>query len=209
VVHLAVVLDPASRVLTSYVDGTRAGQAANVAVTAAQLLDQAAGTPTASTSAVAGRFHLDAARRMRDVRIYRIALTDQQVATSAVTRFRAVSRRGRGAPVVVPSAAIPWNPRWRPAGARPDIAVETTVGDLPRLRTRSGRVPQQRRGPDVRVVWPAPKDNNQVLKPGTYTVTGGCPARRSSAATVTVKAPSGTSPFPSAGWRRFRSRSRS
>ena len=27
-------------------------------------------------------------------------------------------------------------------------------------------------GPDVRVLWPAPEDNRQVLAPGTYTVTG-------------------------------------
>jgi hypothetical protein len=36
--HFAVVLDPASRVLTAYVDGARTGQAANVNVTPAQLV---------------------------------------------------------------------------------------------------------------------------------------------------------------------------
>ena len=39
-VHLAVVLDPANRFLTTYLDGIRAGQAANVGVNAAQLIGQ-------------------------------------------------------------------------------------------------------------------------------------------------------------------------
>ncbi len=42
-VHLAVVLDPAQRVLTAYLDGARVGQATNVGVTAQQLFDQASG----------------------------------------------------------------------------------------------------------------------------------------------------------------------
>ena len=42
-IHVAVVLDPARRVLTTYVDGARVGQAADVAATAAQLINQASG----------------------------------------------------------------------------------------------------------------------------------------------------------------------
>ena len=41
-VHLAVVLDPANRLLTTYLDGASAGQATNVGVNAAQLISQAA-----------------------------------------------------------------------------------------------------------------------------------------------------------------------
>ena len=44
--HIAVVLDPASRTLTSYVDGARVGQATNVNATLAQLV------PSATTKSV-------------------------------------------------------------------------------------------------------------------------------------------------------------
>ena len=81
-IHVAVVLDPARRILTTYLDGARVGQATDVAVTAAQLINQ--------TSGDANRLYLgrsqDAAAatlqgRLRDIRIYRVALTDAQVAT--------------------------------------------------------------------------------------------------------------------------------
>jgi len=55
----------------------------------------------------------------------------------------------------------------------PDIQVETVVGYLPRLpRYLKGQYRDQIDGPDVRVLWPAPKNNSQVLTPGTYTITG-------------------------------------
>ncbi len=55
----------------------------------------------------------------------------------------------------------------------PDIHVETTAGYLPRLpRYIKGVYSNNFEGPDVRVLWPAPVDNSQVLAPGTYTVTG-------------------------------------
>jgi len=55
----------------------------------------------------------------------------------------------------------------------PDIRVETTVGCLPRLpRFVKGVYRNSSEGPDVRVIWPAPADNSQVLSPGTYTITG-------------------------------------
>ncbi len=51
--------------------------------------------------------------------------------------------------------------------------METTVGNLPRLpRFVKGVYSSGVEGPDVRVIWPAPEDNSQVLAPGTYTVTG-------------------------------------
>lgn len=55
----------------------------------------------------------------------------------------------------------------------PDIQVETMVGYLPGLpRYVNGVYKNNFEGPDVRVIWPAPVDNSQVLTPGTYTVTG-------------------------------------
>ncbi|MBE0679661.1 MAG: glycoside hydrolase family 127 protein [Bacteroidales bacterium] len=54
-----------------------------------------------------------------------------------------------------------------------DIRVETVVGHLPGMpRYVKGVYRNKIKGPDVRVLWPAPVDNSQVLTPGTYTVTG-------------------------------------
>ncbi len=55
----------------------------------------------------------------------------------------------------------------------PDISVETTVGNLPRLpRYLKGVYADNFAGPEVRVIWPAPEDNSQVLSAGTYTISG-------------------------------------
>jgi hypothetical protein len=58
----------------------------------------------------------------------------------------------------------------------PDIEAETSVGRLPPLPYVIPTVYRDSiKGPDVRVIWPSPKDNNQVLKPGVYVLTGRVP----------------------------------
>lgn len=179
-IHLAVVLDPARRTLTSYLDGARAAQATNVTVHAAQVIHQS--SPAANRLYI-GRSQEEGgatlSARLRDLRIYRIALTDEQVAT--IRRNAAPGRKagGRGAQpaAVIPTDAIP---KESPLASRlesvPDIEVETVVGELPRLPYYIPAVYRNKvKGPDVRVIWPAPRDNSQVLKPGTYTVTGSVP----------------------------------
>lgn len=71
----------------------------------------------------------------------------------------------------------------------PDIRVKTTVGNLPRLpRYVKGVYANNFKGPDVRVIWPAPADNSQVLSAGTYTLTGKVPGTDiQPKAVVTVK----------------------
>ncbi|MFB3854460.1 MAG: beta-L-arabinofuranosidase domain-containing protein [Vicinamibacterales bacterium] len=195
-VHLAVVLDPADKVLTSYLDGARAGQATGVTVNAAQMIDQASAE---ANHLYLGRSH-DAGQptlhaRLRDVRIYRVALTDQQVAT---IRNNALSGRpsggsgGRGGPTaVVPSDTIPRESEVASRLERvPDIVAETVVGELPHLPPTIPAVYRNKaKGPDVRVIWPAPKDNSDVLSPGVYTVTGRVPGTAfEPKARVTVRA---------------------
>ena len=72
----------------------------------------------------------------------------------------------------------------------PDISVETIVGHLPRLpHTIPGVYRDDAKGPKVRVIWPSPVDNRQVLEAGTYTVTGTLPGTDfQPKAVVTVKA---------------------
>jgi uncharacterized protein len=195
--HFAVVLDPANQTLTSYLNGAKVSQATGVTVNASQLLHQ--------TSADANRLYIGRSQndadatlnaRVRDFRIYRIALSDQQVAT---IRNGAPGGRQGGGPGGAPGGArgpTITPPKENvlltaiPLEAVPDIKAETTVGQLPRLPYQIPAVYRNKaKGPDVRVIWPAPKDNSQVLKPGTYALTGKVPGTQfQPKATVTVKA---------------------
>lgn len=71
----------------------------------------------------------------------------------------------------------------------PDIEVETVVGVLPKLPYYiPGEYMDGKEGPLVRVNWPAPTNNNQVLEVGSYTVKGVVPGTDFQAtATVIVK----------------------
>jgi len=195
-VHVAVVLDPAERVLTTYLDGARIGQATDVGVEATQILRSGA-----ANRLFLGRSQQDADPtlhgRLRDVRIYRIALSDDQVATirrNALSPRQSTARRGTPPPEIS-TAAIP---RESPLASRlehvPDIKVETVVGILPRLPyTVPAAYRNGAKGPDVRVIWPAPTDNSEVRAPGSYTVVGRVPGTSfEPKATVIVKVPVGT-----------------
>jgi hypothetical protein len=201
--HFAVVLEPASRTLTIYLDGARAARSDNVAVDATQVVNQ--------TSSLANRFFLGRSQddgaptlhaRLRDVRIYRIALAEQQAATIRANALAAGQQtaRGRGTPPpVISTDAIP---RESPLASRvsnvPDITVETTVGTLPRLpHTVRATYRSSAQGPDVRVLWPSPTDTSAVAKPGSYTVTGKVAGTTlEPKATVIVKVPVGITTPP-------------
>jgi DUF1680 family protein len=194
-VHLAVVLDTSNKTMSTYADGAKVGHAAGVVLTLEQILNQ--------DDASANHLHIgkstydtdaDLNAKVHDVRLYSIALTDQQVAT---IRNNALSG-GAGAG---PSAASSQGQATAAAGstasqqgpemtAVPDITAETVAGCLPRLpafipATYAGGA----KGPQVRVIWPSPADNEQVLRPGTYTVPGTVPGTKfEPKAIVTVKA---------------------
>jgi len=197
--HFAVVLDPASRVLTTYIDGVRAGQATDVNVTPAQILPQASTT----NRLFLGRAQDDSAPtlhgRLRDIRLYRIALGDEPIATIRRNALAVPqAARGRGAAPEISTANIP---RESPFAARllkiSDVTVETAVGMMPRLPAYVPATYIGGTAGDVRVIWPSPTDNTEVLKAGTYTVAGRVPGTLLDAkATVIVKEPAGTTTPP-------------
>jgi DUF1680 family protein len=202
-VHLAVVLDPAGHTLTSYLNGARAGQATNVTANAAQVIHQ---TSADANRLYIGRSQNDGAAtlnaRLRDVRIYRIALTDQQVAAirnNALSGRQGGGGRGRTPAPVISTAAIPKeSPVASQLEAVPDIKAETVAGQVPRLPYTVPAIYRNKaKGPDVRVIWPSPTDNDQFIKPGTTTVTGNVPGTSfQPKAAVTVKEASKTAPVP-------------
>ena len=189
-VHFAVVLDPASRVLTAYIDGARAGQATNVNVTAAQFVPQGSTT----NRLFLGRAQDDSAPtlhgRLRDVRLYRVALGDEPVATIRRNALAATqTARGRGA---APEISIANIPRESPFASRlvkvSDVTMETTVGMMPLLPPYVPATYAGGLAGDVRVIWPSPTDNAAVLNPGTYIVSGRVPGTAfEPKATVTIK----------------------
>jgi DUF1680 family protein len=201
--HFAVVLDPASHTLTIYLDGARAARAESVDADATQVVSQ--------SSAPANRFFIGRSQddsaptlhaRLRDVRIYRIALVEQQAAAihaGAGGDGRAAAR-GRGTAPQISTAAIPLeSPLASRVSAVPDITVETTVGTLPRLpRTVRAIYRSNAAGPDVRVLWPSPTDTSAVDKPGSYTISGRIAGTTlEPKATVIVKVPVGIATPPS------------
>jgi DUF1680 family protein len=194
-VHLAVVLDAANKTLSCYVDGVKAGQIGDVNLTMEHVLNSEDGN---LNRAFIGRALDDAAARLnglvRDFRIYSVALTEAQVAVihrnalagSEVASGNAGAGQARptmtGTGLAQPKAAL--------LTGVADVTVETTVGNLPRLPYWvPGKYRDKAKGPDVRVIWPAPTNNADVLKVGSYSVTGTVPGTEFQArATVKVKA---------------------
>ncbi len=148
-VHVAVVLDPASRVLRAYLDGAKVGEAANVTVNATQVVAAAEG---AANRLFLGKSQVDTEPtlhgRLRDVRIYRIALSDAQVIAIRTSVGRQNTGRRGAPPPVISTANIPKESPWASRLSHvPDITVNTIVGMMPRLPVlHSGRVQRQRQG---------------------------------------------------------------
>jgi hypothetical protein len=201
-VHLAVVLDAPRRTLSLYRDGTRVGQATNVTTKVEELLDD---DDARRTQLYVGKSRYDTDSylnaKLHDIRLYSVALTDQQIATihkNAVSGEKTASAT-KPTPSGVESntaAGSPFHPF--ELVSLPEITVETVVGTLPRLpRTVAGVYRDGVNGPALRVIWPSPTNNQQVLQPGTYTVTGRIAGTKvEPKATVTVKTATAKSPAP-------------
>jgi len=176
--HLAIVINVASKTLSTYLNGVLVSEAKDAAVELEQLFDNNTGENNKlyiGKSLTSDNAFLNA--KLHDFRIYRIPLTERQIArivNIALKKEEPTVRRR-----VEPDRNLPVFPVTTPQlynqflTSVPDIQVETEVGNLPRLpRNVKGVYSKKAAGPDVRVLWPAPMDNNQVLTPGTYTITG-------------------------------------
>lgn len=201
-IHLAVVLDAPRRTLSIYRDGARVGQATNVALKVEELLD---GEDARGTQLYVGKSRYDTDpylnARLHDVRLYSVALSDQQIA--AIHKNGLSGEKTGLASKTTPSgdetqgtAESPFHP-FELIGV-PDISVETTVGTLPRLpREVAGVYRDGAKGPAVRIIWPSPTNNQQVLQSGSFTVTGRIVGTKiEPRATVKVIAASAESPAP-------------
>jgi DUF1680 family protein len=173
--HFAVVLDAPAQTLTTYLDGKQVGRVAEVIWNAANIFNE--DSPEANLVYL-GRSRdikgpcLDA--QLHDFRIYRTPLSAKEVAriqTNALTGEDAGvvdadnnrSAKYRDVPAPFASELV----------AVPDIHVETQTGMLPELpRYIPAKFRQGSKRHEVRVIWPAPTDNQPVREAGSYTVTG-------------------------------------
>jgi DUF1680 family protein len=176
--HIAVVIDVPSETLSTYLNGELVGETKDVSLELKQLFDYDSDKNNQlfiGKSLEGGKPSLNA--KLSDFRIYRIPLTRRQIGRIYFTALRGgipqAWRRGQ------PEQNLQVFPATTPQlynaflVSVPDIQVATAVGYLPRLpRYVKGVYSGGVEGPDVRVIWPAPGDNSQVLAPGTYMVTG-------------------------------------
>lgn len=195
-VHLAFVWDAAHQALISYVDGENAGQVTNLNLTLEHVTDSENGE---GNRVFIGRSQDEAAPRfgglIRDFRIYRIALSEAQVAVIYTNALSGSGARDSSGDPTLPQQTMHGSGIAQPMAALltgvADVKVETRVGVLPHLPyLLPGTYRNDVKGPAVRVVWPAATNNAQVLTTGVYTVVGKVPGTGfEPKATVTVKAP--------------------
>ncbi len=177
-VHLAIVINVPFKTLSTYANGALVNETKNVDVVLSQLFKSNSGETNKlyiGKSLNSDNTSLNA--KLHDFRIYRIALNDKQIARiygNALNEGESkvgTKEESEGDLQKFPATT----PQLYNAYLKsvPDIQVETEVGNLPRLpRFVKGIYSNNIEGPEVRVIWPAPKDNSQVLAAGTYTLTG-------------------------------------
>ncbi|KEO71895.1 beta-L-arabinofuranosidase domain-containing protein [Anditalea andensis] len=199
-VYVTVVADVPSKSLITYVDGKRVGDNKNINIDL-----QFSSPPPDAVQLNIGKSFIQEATNLNallhDFRIYRIALTDNQVAEI----FNNASKNLNEGVVNV-TKQIDELPAFTESGSQfynrylthvADVEVETEVGHLPRLPSYiQGTYKNMINGPKVRVIWPSDTDNIAVLHPGIYSLTGKVPGTDyEPKAIVTVKkSPLSTAP---------------
>jgi DUF1680 family protein len=176
--HLAIVVNVPSKTLSTFLNGKLVSAEKKLGVELDQLFDY--NSPRNNKLFIGKSINGDESylnAKLFDFRIYRIPLNEDQVAgiyNNALKKEEAVVRTR-----VEPDRDVPKFPETTPQLYNaylisvPDINAETVVGNLPKLpRFVKGVYRNNIEGPEVRVLWPAPENNNQVLSPGTYTITG-------------------------------------
>ncbi|MGS2765091.1 beta-L-arabinofuranosidase domain-containing protein [Sinomicrobium sp. M5D2P9] len=176
--HLAVVIDIPSKSIRTYVNGKSTGETKKIELELEEVFDKESGENNLlyiGKSLLPEDPYLNAS--IHDFRIYRIPLSEKQVAR---IHYNALKGEHEGSAKMEKSEDdLPEFSETDPQlyneylVSVPDIEVKTEEGYLPRLpRYIKGTYRDGIDGPEVRVLWPAPTDNGDVLKPGRYTVTG-------------------------------------
>lgn len=178
-VHLTIVIDIPSKAMITYVDSKPVGETRDVPKELTAVFSQQPGEKQLlyiGKSLLPGDPNLNAL--VHDFRIYRVALSGRQVAGIYRHGQRglnegSVNTTGKKEDDLPHFSAT--EPQLYNAYLTQvsDVKVETETGNLPRLPAYvPGTYKDNRKGPEVRVLWPEAIDNTAVIKPGEYTVTG-------------------------------------
>lgn len=177
-VHVAVVIDVASKSIITYVDGKPAGEAKNMVIDLTSVFGAQGGqtnTLYVGKSFAQGTNNLNAL--LRDFRIYRVALSRRQVAgiynNATGTANQSAVNVGKREDDLQKFDANHQQLYNSYLTSVADVEVETVIGDLPRLPSYlQGTYKNGIKDQKVRVLWPEATDNTAVLKAGTYIVVG-------------------------------------
>lgn len=179
--HWSVVVDIPARVMTTYINGKPVGESKKIPKELSAVFGVGSGQ---ENQLLLGKLIGESDSRLdallHDVRIYRVPLSRRQVAGI----YYAKVRTGEASTVNVRKNEdeLQKFPLTREQLYNAyllrvdDIEVETNLGDLPRLPSYvNGVYKDNMQGPKVRVLWPAPTDNAEVLEDGRYVVVGRIP----------------------------------
>lgn len=176
--HLAIVINVPSKSISTYVNGKLVSETKNVELDLEHVFDNDSSTKNMlyiGKSILPNNAYLHA--KLHDFRIYRIPLSEKQIARihhNALSGEETVVNETKDVaddlPMFSKTSPQLYNEY---VTSVPNVEIETVVGYLPRLpRYVKGIYRDGMEGPDVRVLWPAPKDNSNVRTAGQYTITG-------------------------------------
>ncbi len=176
--HLAVVINVPSKSISTYVNGKLVSETKNVELDLEHVFDNDSSTKNMlyiGKSLLSDNAYLHA--KLHDFRIYRIPLSEKQIARihhNALNGEETVVNETKDVaddlPMFSKTSPQLYNEY---VSSVANVEIETVVGYLPRLpRYVKGIYRNGMEGPDVRVLWPAPKDNSNVRTAGQYIITG-------------------------------------
>ena len=190
-VHIAAVLDSKKNMLLLYVDGTKVGQTSNTRCNLSEVLDHS--NPDNNHMYLGKSVYAEDnyfSGKLYDVRFYSIALDGKQVAGIYKNALSGedVDISSEETSDSKPEQVYSTHQLVNGLIGVEDCKVTTSIGQLPELPFYlKGKYENNMKGPDIRVIWPSPKNNEAVSKEGVYTITGFIPGTDlAPKATVTV-----------------------
>lgn len=177
-IHLVIVIDIASKTLITYVDSKAVSFTNNIPTELSTIFGLQPNNRTLFIGQSISKTSTNLNALLHDFRIYRVAITANQVAGIYRNAFKDLNESAVNTDTKkednLPSFKIEESKLFNAyLKDVPSVKVETTVGVLPRLPAYIPAIYRNKvKATTVRVLWPEPVDNNSVLQPGTYTITG-------------------------------------
>lgn len=179
--HIVVVFDAPSRTVTTFLNNKKIAELNNVDIDFRKMISNQEidnFVLNVGQSLIGKGKVLDAL--LHDFRIYRVPLTSRQVSNIYTNLTKGVRQdQGKMGKAEDNLQEFPVTQAQLYNTHLVDVEhvnVETVIGELPRLPSYvNGTYKEGITGPKVRVIWPAPINNSDVMIPGEYVVIGKIP----------------------------------